>query len=55
MTTRGVKNPRLGTHREEGATTFETMEQAGHTRSTMTSKSTVITLARHEKPVRRVQ
>jgi hypothetical protein len=31
---------------EEGATTFEAMEQAGHTRSTMTSHYTVVALTR---------
>ena len=40
---------------EEGATTFEAMEQAGHTRSTMTSHYTVVALTRREQAVRRVQ
>jgi hypothetical protein len=33
----------------------EAMEQAGHTRSTMTSEYTIIALARREQAVRRVQ
>jgi integrase len=40
---------------EEGATPFEAMEQAGHTRSTMTSHYTVVALTRREQAVRRVQ
>ncbi len=40
---------------EEGATTFEAMEQAGHTRSTMTGEYTIVALARREQAVRRVQ
>jgi hypothetical protein len=40
---------------EEGATTFEAMEQAGYTRSTMTSEYTIVALARREQAVRRVQ
>jgi integrase len=34
---------------EEGATTFEAMEQAGHTRSTMTSHYTMVALTRREQ------
>jgi hypothetical protein len=40
---------------EEGPTTFEAMEQAGHTRSTMTSHYMVVAQARREQAVRRVQ
>jgi len=40
---------------EEGATPFEAMEQAGHTRSTMTSLYTVVALTRREQAVERVQ
>ena len=39
----------------EGATTFEAMEQAGHTRSTMTSHFRVVALTRREQAVRRAQ
>ena len=37
------------------ATTFEAMEHAGYTRSTMTSHYTVVALTRREQAVRRAQ
>lgn len=40
---------------QEDATTFEAMQQVGHTRSTMTSHYTVVGLARREQAVLRVQ
>jgi hypothetical protein len=40
---------------EEGATTFETMAQAGHTRPSMTSEYTVVDLTRRASAVTRVQ
>jgi len=40
---------------EEGATQFEAMEQAGHSRPVMTSAYTLVGLDRREKAVRRVQ
>jgi hypothetical protein len=40
---------------EEGATTFEAMAQAGHSRPTMTSEYTVVDLDRRATAVLRVQ
>ncbi|MEO8027412.1 MAG: hypothetical protein ABI823_13110, partial [Bryobacteraceae bacterium] len=40
---------------EEGATTFEAMTQAGHSRPTMTSEYTIVGLDRREQAVRRLQ
>ena len=40
---------------EEGATTFEAMAQAGHTRPSMTSEYTVVDLERRAVAVRRLQ
>ena len=40
---------------EEGATAFEAMAQAGHSRTAMTSEYTIIDLNRREQAVRRLQ
>jgi integrase len=40
---------------EEGATSFEAQEQAGHSRPSMTSEYTIVGFARRERAVRRVQ
>ena len=40
---------------EEGATTFEAMAQAGHSRPSMTGEYTIIGLERREAAVRRLQ
>jgi hypothetical protein len=40
---------------EEGATLFEAMAQAGHSRPTMTSEYTVIGIDRQELAIRRLQ
>ena len=40
---------------EKGATPLEAMEQAGHTRSNMTSHYTVVALTRREQAVEHVQ
>jgi hypothetical protein len=40
---------------EEGATTFEAMAQAGHSRPSMTQEYTVIGVDRRERAVRRLQ
>lgn len=40
---------------EEGATAFEAMAQAGHSRTAMTSEYTIVDLNRREEAVRRLQ
>ena len=40
---------------EEGATTFEAMTQAGHSRPSMTGEYTIVGLGRREQAVRRLQ
>jgi integrase len=40
---------------EEGATTFEAMAQAGHSRPSMTGEYTIVGLGRREQAVRRLQ
>ena len=61
----GIYFPGLGWHslrrqnltliQEEGATAFEAMAQAGHSRPSMTSEYTIVGLERRERAVRRVQ
>jgi integrase len=61
----GISFPGFGWHtfrrqnltliQEEGATSFEAQEQAGHSRPSMTSEYTIVGLARRERAVRRVQ
>ena len=40
---------------EEGATAFEAMAQAGHSRPSMTGEYTIVGLGRREEAVRRLQ
>ena len=40
---------------QEGATAFEAMEQAGHSRTAMTAQYTIVGLERREQAVRRLQ
>ncbi len=61
----GIYFPGLGWHslrrqnltliQEEGATAFEAMAQAGHSRPSMTSEYTIVGVERRERAVRRVQ
>lgn len=40
---------------EEGATAFEAMAQAGHSRPAMTGEHTIVSLERREQAVRKLQ
>ena len=46
---RSFRRQKITPMQEEGATPFEAMEQAGHTRLTMTSHYTVVALTRREQ------